>query len=349
MGAAARTLFLQIQPAQFLRRQLDVEGGQARAGFAELSGADEGEGGERLVEDVGESDVDGEDVALLRQLVDAGEALEVVFAVPAADEFCVFFFIRGGAAGEEEAAGLAGPGEQRELSFGEPGAGFGIGCADAAGPDGVDHSCQGKIVADGGFYAREDTVSVLGNVTPKWIGGLNNSFSFKGLSLGFLIDFVQGNQITSFTRYRMEANGTAKFTEKYREHSEPLPGVTEVLDANGHVTGYTPNTKLVDGQTAWSMRAWGEIGEEFVLDGSFVMLREVVLGYTLQPSFLKKTPFKSMRVSAVGRNLWYIEEHMQDMGISPETNLNTQAGATGVEVFSMPTTRSYGLTLNLTF
>jgi len=206
-----------------------------------------------------------------------------------------------------------------------------------------------KIVADGGFYAREDTVSVLGNVTPKWIGGLNNTFSFKGLSLGFLIDFVQGNQITSFTRYRMEANGTAKFTERYREHSEPLPGVTEVLDANGHVTGYTPNTKLVDGQTAWSMRAWGEIGEEFVLDGSFVMLREVVLGYTLQPSFLKKTPFKSMRVSAVGRNLWYIEEHMQDMGISPETNLNTQAGATGVEVFSMPTTRSYGLTLNLTF
>ena len=37
------------------------------------------------------------------------------------------------------------------------------------------------------------------------------------------------------------------------------------------------------------------------------------------------------------------------MGISPETNLNTQAGATGVEVFSLPTTRSYGLNLNFTF
>ena len=204
------------------------------------------------------------------------------------------------------------------------------------------------IVKSDGSYDRENQLSILGNVTPKWIGGLNNTVSFKGLSFNFLIDFVQGNEINSDTRYRMVANGTAKFTERYREHSEPLPGVVEVTDGDGNVT-YTPNTTLVDGQTAWSTRAWGQISEEFVMDGSFIMLREVVLGYSLQPSLLENTPFKSIRLSVVGRNLWYIEEHMQDMGISPETNLNTQAGATGVEVFSLPTTRSYGLNLNLTF
>lgn len=205
------------------------------------------------------------------------------------------------------------------------------------------------IVNDDGSYARQDTLSVLGNVTPKWTGGLNNTLSYKGFSLNFLIDFVQGNHINSDTKYRMVANGTGKFTERYREHSEPLPGVVEVKDADGHVTGYEPNTILVDGQTAWSYRAWGQISEEFVLDGSFVMLREIVLGYTFQPSILGKTPFKSMRVSLVGRNLWYIEEHMQDLGISPETSLNTTGASTGVEIFSMPTTRSYGLNLNFTF
>jgi len=147
----------------------------------------------------------------------------------------------------------------------------------------------------------------------------------------------------------MVANGTGKFTERYREHSEPLPGVLEVKDAGEQVTGYEQNDKLVDGQTAWSFRAWNQVSEEFVLDGSFVMLREVNLGYTFQPSFIKRTPFKGLRVSLVGRNLWYIVEHMQGLGISPETNLNTSAGATGVEVFSMPTTRSYGINLNLTF
>ncbi|MBS1575761.1 MAG: SusC/RagA family TonB-linked outer membrane protein [Bacteroidetes bacterium] len=209
---------------------------------------------------------------------------------------------------------------------------------------------DGQIVVNpDGSYAREDNISVLGNVTPKWTGGLNNTLTYKGISLNFLIDFVQGNQINSDTKYRMETNGTAKFTERYREHSEPLPGVTEVTDASGNVIKYEKNTKLVDGQTAWAYRGWGQISEEFVLNGSFTMLREVVLGYALQPSFLRKTPFKGLKVSLVGRNLWYIEEHMEGLGISPETNLNTRAGSTGVEVFSMPTTRSYGVNLNLTF
>ena len=204
------------------------------------------------------------------------------------------------------------------------------------------------IVKDNGEYAREDNLSILGNVTPKWTGGINNTLSYKGFSFNFLIDFVQGNQINSDTKYRMVANGTGKFTERYREHSEPLPGVVEVTDGGGNVK-YEKNTILVDGQTAWSARAWDQKSEEFVLDGSFVMLREVVLGYAFQPTFIGKTPFKSIRVSLVGRNLWYIEEHMQGLGISPETNLNTSAKATGVEVFSMPTTRSYGINLNLTF
>ena len=125
--------------------------------------------------------------------------------------------------------------------------------------------------------------------------------------------------------------------------------MVEVTDGNGNVIKYEPNTTLVDGQTAWSSRAWGQIGEEFVLDGSFVMLREVILNYSFAPSILGKTPFKNIRLSLVGRNLWYIEEHMQGLGISPETNLNTSAGATGVEVFSLPTTRSYGFTVNFTF
>ena len=206
-----------------------------------------------------------------------------------------------------------------------------------------------RIVAADGSYAREDNISILGNVTPKWTGGINNALTYKGFSLNVLVDFVQGNQINSDTKYRMVANGTGKFTEQYREHSEPLPGVVEVTDGNGNVIKYEPNTTLVDGQTAWSSRAWGQIGEEFVLDGSFVMLREVILNYSFAPSILGKTPFKNIRLSLVGRNLWYIEEHMQGLGISPETNLNTSAGATGVEVFSLPTTRSYGFTVNFTF
>jgi len=204
-----------------------------------------------------------------------------------------------------------------------------------------------KIVVSDGSYQREDTVKVLGNVTPKWIGGLNNTFSYKGFTLSALVDFVQGNKITSSSKYQMVAKGIAAFTERYGEQSEPLPGVVAVED--GSEIKYEPNTKTVDRQTAWANRAWNSIGEEFVMDGSYIMFREVIFGYAFRPSFLKKIKFSSFRLSVVARNLFYIEEHMQGLGISPETNLNTSAGATGVEALSMPTTRSYGLNLNFTF
>lgn len=205
-----------------------------------------------------------------------------------------------------------------------------------------------KIVGDDGAYVKEDNVSVLGNVIPKWTGGLNNTFSFKGFTLNALVDFVQGNQITSYTKYKMITSGNAAMTLEGREHSRPLDGVVEKVDATGKIT-YEKNSQTVDGQTYWARRGWDRIGEEFVMDGSYVMLREVILGYAFQPSFIKKARFAGIRISLVGRNLFFIKDHMQGMGISPETILNTQAASSGIETLSMPTTRNYGINFNFTF
>ena len=75
-----------------------------------------------------------------------------------------------------------------------------------------------------------------------------------------------------------------------------------VDDGNGNIT-YEKNDKAVDGQTYWAQRAWGDISEEFVLDGSYISLREVMLTYNFSPSVLKKTPFAGITLSVVGRNL----------------------------------------------
>jgi hypothetical protein len=130
-----------------------------------------------------------------------------------------------------------------------------------------------------------------------------------------------------------------------------LPGVVEIKDADGNVTGYEPNTKAVDGQTYWATRAWSEIGEEFVLDASYVMLREVLLSYSLQSSLLQKTPLTGVTFTLVGRNLLYlgVDERFKQMGVSPETKPNTGAGYGGIESFSQPYTRSFGLNVKLTF
>ena len=230
-----------------------------------------------------------------------------------------------------------------------------IGYAYQRAPDGQ------KIVSADGAYLPTAKKQVLGNTTPDWIGGLNNIFSYKGFSLNFLLDFVQGNEIYSTSKYFMESTGTGNWTtEGRRLHDiDPatgaqmpevgvLKGVVAVNDGSGNIT-YVKNTKAVNGQTYWASRAWSEISEEFVLDGSYISLREVMLAYNFSPSLLKKSPFAGISLSLVGRNLMYLEEHMQGMGIAPESSPNTSAGAAGIEYMSMPSTRSWGFNVKLTF
>ncbi len=204
-------------------------------------------------------------------------------------------------------------------------------------------------------------MQVLGNITPDWIGGLNNTFNFRGLSLNVLLDFVQGNEITSSTKFLMTGHGTGTWTVEGRRVQDidpitgeqyPLVGICEgvkkVVDGSGNIT-YVKNDVATYGQNIWAMTAWQSIGEEFVLDGSYISLREVMLTYNISPKVLKKTPFAGISLSAVGRNLMYLEEHMQGMGISPESAPNTSAAYAGTEAASIPTTRTWGFNVKLIF
>lgn len=237
-----------------------------------------------------------------------------------------------------------------------PGQAYGniIGYAYKRAPD-------GQKIVENGYYQPTAVQQVLGNITPDWIGGLNNIFTYKGLTLNVLLDFVQGNEISSSTKYQMEAKGTGAWTTEGRREQDINPatgeqyplvgildGVVEVDDGSGNIT-YVKNDVAVDGQTYWAMRAWGNINEEFVIDGSYISLREIMLTYSFSPSFLKKTPFAGITLSAVGRNLLYLEEHMQGMGISPESAPNTSAAYAGTETISMPTTRTWGFNVKLNF
>ena len=241
--------------------------------------------------------------------------------------------------------------------YANPGEPYGtiVGNATKKSPDGR------YIVEASGAYQKEANVSVLGNITPDWIGGLNNTFMFKGFSLNVLIDFVMGGELSSATKYQMTAKGTGLFTEEGRRPQDTddegnqlpyvgvLDGVVETTDANGNVIGYEENTLAVDGQTYWASRAWGGPTDWFVLDGSYISLREVMLSYRFQRNTLENTPFAGITLSVVGRNLLYFEEHMEDMGISPESAPNTSAGYAGIESQAMPTTRTWGINLKLTF
>ncbi len=240
-----------------------------------------------------------------------------------------------------------------------------VGYAYKRAPDGQ------RIVGSSGAYLRENNLSVLGNITPDWIGGINNTFSYRGFSLNILLDMVQGGNIVSSTKYEMTRKGTGAWTIEGRRPKarytdgdiippgsaigDPMPytgvldGVVEITDPDGNVTGYEKNTRAVPGQTYWATRAWDGIGEEFVEDGSYISLREVMLSYKFQPSFLKKTPFTGIIITAVGRNLAYLQNKMGYLGLSPESAPNTSGGGSGLESLTIPSTRSVGFNIKFTF
>jgi hypothetical protein len=89
------------------------------------------------------------------------------------------------------------------------------------------------------------------------------------------------------------------------------------------------------------------VGEAFVENMTNTRLREVMLGYTLPKSLLGNLPVSRVKLSLVGRNLFFIyrASHNLDPDISAGTNVLSE----GQTSFAPPSTRSYGLNLKIDF
>jgi TonB-linked SusC/RagA family outer membrane protein len=186
----------------------------------------------------------------------------------------------------------------------------------------------------------------LGNLYPDWTMGVNNSFTYRGVTLGFLVDIRQGGVMYSGTVGNLRSTGLAKETAANRDKIIIDKGV--ILDA---ATGkYVTNTVPVQSmQDYWSQFGGGTVSESAVFDASYAKLREVVLNYALPAAWFRNQRFiKGLSFGLEGRNLWLI--HAKVPHIDPEVNLfGTGSVGEGVEFYNVPSTRSFGLNLRATF
>jgi len=202
----------------------------------------------------------------------------------------------------------------------------------------------GNIVVNEETGLREvEDSKRLGNIFPDWTLGINNSFSYKNLSLSFLIDVRQGGVIFSGTTSQLRGLGLATETLAGREGKIIAEGV--VIKKDGSVA---PNQKEITVQEYWENYSHPDNTEGSVFDASFVKLREISLYYALPKSFVSKTSFTKFEIGIEARNLWIIKDHLPH--VDPETNLfgASQLGE-GVEYNSVPSTRSFGFNLRFSF
>ncbi|MGJ1407857.1 SusC/RagA family TonB-linked outer membrane protein [Sphingobacterium siyangense] len=195
---------------------------------------------------------------------------------------------------------------------------------------------QGRIlISEDGIPQKNNTYTKLGNSNPIWQMGWNNSFNYKNFNLSFLIDGKFDYEVMSVTQALLDGYGVSKASGDAR--------------ANGGVSinGVTPSGKAVTTVDAekWytSTAGMGPVSSQYIYDGTVVRLRELTFGYDFN---IKDSFFKKLRVNAVGRNLFYISKKAP---FDPEVTMSTGNSLSGVDIFMMPATRNYGLTLNATF
>ena len=206
-------------------------------------------------------------------------------------------------------------------------------------------SPDGQYIIDGrtGLFVADVPNSIIADPNIRWQGGLTNNFAYRGASLSFVLDTRQGGDILSFTNGSYRANGALVETARDRELPRVIPGVIEIKDKDGNVTGYRPNNIQVDAQAYW--QSFGQQSDLNVYDATVYRLREVSLGYSVPKAMLTKLPFGAINFSFSGRNLFY---YAPNANFDPELNTQGAGNIRGLDLQGPPNARTYGANIRFT-
>ena len=125
----------------------------------------------------------------------------------------------------------------------------------------------------------------VGNANPRFIMGWNHTFSYKGFSLYFLLDWRYGGKILSQTQAEMDLYGVSQVTALARDRGY----VTLEGQQIDNVKGFYKN--IVGGRAG--------VTEYYMYDATNLRLREVSLNYTFPKKWMQKT--KVLKDLQIGR------------------------------------------------
>ncbi|UEG54153.1 TonB-dependent receptor [Mucilaginibacter daejeonensis] len=140
---------------------------------------------------------------------------------------------------------------------------------------------------DGKIDVNNDR-TVIGHQQPRWYGGLQNTFTYKGFDLNVFLMARYGQTVKGefIGRYNPsgDTNGPANFdywTINNPSNDFPRPG-------RGNLSNLYPNTYT----------------SLLYIDGSFLKIKNVSLGYTLPKSVTDRLKVATLRFYATGSNLF---------------------------------------------
>ena len=173
----------------------------------------------------------------------------------------------------------------------------------------------------------------IGNPTPKFIYGFENTFTYKTIDLNVLLQGVYGNQIYNGGGQYMSASGSNGFDNQTLDQLDAWkkPGdITNIPEARlFYANGVDPSSR-------------------YISNGSYMRVKSVTLGYNLPSSITSKLHIDKFRVYLKAQNLFTVTKYK---GWDPEVNADYQATNInqGVDFYSAPQAKSiiFGVNLGL--
>lgn len=190
----------------------------------------------------------------------------------------------------------------------------------------ISYDAKGMPIKDDSDYQK------IGNTSPKFNLGWQNTLSYKNFSLYFLIDGRFGGDVLSLTQSDLDQYGVSKTSGDARLNGGVMFHGKKIEDVQGFYN-------IVGGRSG--------VSEHYIYSATNIRLRELSLGYTLPNSVLKENSFiKNIEIAFIGRNLFFFKN---DAPYDPDGTLSTGNSLQGVDVFGMPTNRSFGINLKANF
>lgn len=210
-------------------------------------------------------------------------------------------------------------------------------------------TADGKVIVNSAGRPTVDPVNkkIVGSREADFVLGLNNRFTFKGVSLSAVLDYRQGGMFWSNTAELMAFDGNSSITVFNDRQPFLVPNSVRQVG-----TTYVENDIPILGTAMYSYYNHSTntlMYENMVLDRTFVKLRELTLSYAIPKRIMANCPLKALEVSLVGRNLLMWTPKTNNF-VDPEaTNYGNDLLSDFGEFSAGPSSRFFGGNVKITF
>jgi TonB-linked SusC/RagA family outer membrane protein len=212
---------------------------------------------------------------------------------------------------------------------------------------------------NGDTVITEADRTYIGNPNPKFTFGFNTGITYKNFDLSVYLNGVYGNKLYNWTRSRFEDpmsnRGVLKSVKDFARigvydpelTTDPETGETKDPDeiiSNVYVINEGTDISRL---TNYDANNNNRVSDRYIEDGSYIRIKNIVLGYTLPDKIVNKLKIERLRLYMNIQNLYTFTKYK---GYDPEVgSVDQDMLKTGIDDGRYPSQRIYTFGVNVNF